>query len=102
MIVAMIDKDYINKSPEDTEFNRCGMKWTLDESDINHAHIVNAPRVRFRCKDDDGEVYFGGWLLNDEGCELQYEILKWAGRDAGCTTIEVKDSSTNKWRQDIG
>lgn len=60
----------------------------------------NYDQVRFRCKDDDGEVYYGGWLLNDHDGLVQYAVLEWAQRDAGCTTIEVKING--KWVQEIG
>ena len=55
----------------------------------------------FRTKDDDGVIYYGGWLLNNDHAYVQYIVLRWTERDAGCTTIEVK-LSDGKWHQEIG
>ncbi len=48
------------------------------------------PLVRFRMKDDDGEVYYGGELHDDDECLNQEAALSYGMGDAGCTTIEVK------------
>jgi hypothetical protein len=98
VIVAMIDRDYLFKKGDDPELDRRGTKWTGEYVEDIH----DAPRVRFRCKDDDGIIYFGGWLRNDDACKVQSKVLEWTQRDAGCTTIEVKDPDTNEWVQDIG
>lgn len=58
------------------------------------------PLVRFRLKDDDGEVYFGGELHDDDECLNQSAALSYGEGDAGCTTIEVKRD--NEWVLEIG
>ena len=88
-IVAAIDRDYI---AEPDEKSRVGITFDSD--------YVDGPKVRFRCKDDDGEIYYGGWLINDSQGENQCIVLNWTMRDAGCTTIEVKID--DEWVQEIG
>lgn len=56
--------------------------------------------IRFRLKDDDGEIYYEGQLTDDEDCQNQTAALRWGESDAGCTTIEVKRDG--KWTQEIG
>lgn len=90
MIVAKIDRDYIN----DDDFNRVGMEFHWEANDFPFH------KTRFRAKDDDGEVYYGGWLYNDDHGNIQLDVLRWAEADAGCTTIEVKIN--NEWKQEIG
>jgi hypothetical protein len=38
-------------------------------------------------------VYYGGWLLNDFEGTIQECVLHWCMRDAGCTTIQVREDS---------
>ena len=106
MIVAMVDRDYLwqkwnKEGGEHGNTDRRGTVWTAGV-DLNVVDAIKSPKVRFRCLDDDGVVYYGGWLYDDDMSEVQFAVLDWAKYDAGCTTIEVKDSSTNEWRQDIG
>lgn len=107
MVVAEIDKDYINTEPE-SEYNRVGKKFEITGwGRVEIFGVDNIPpKVRFRCKDDDGEVYYGGWLYNDSECEVQEEVLRWCQNDAGCTTIEIAvmqgDSTSYHWKQEIG
>ena len=54
--------------------------------------------VRFRIRDDDGEVYYGGaisreWLDDDE---LVGAPLNFATANAGATVFEVRDGN-GKW-----
>jgi hypothetical protein len=99
-----IDKDYINT--EEGDINRVGV--TGETANIGFGLIMpewidlprNAPKVRFRMKDDDGQVYYEGWLHNDDECLNQDAALHYGRADAGCTTIEVKLGG--KWVQEIG
>jgi hypothetical protein len=103
MIVAKIDRDYL-KEPNEGIPSRVGSHWThrhlryLDE--VEFMELKALAKTRFRLKDDDGQVYYGGWLLNDDMCEVQSLVLRWGIFDAGCTTIEVKFN--NEWQQEIG
>lgn len=56
--------------------------------------------VAFLLFDDDGELYYSGWLNDDPDCANQSAALKWAAADAGCTTIKVLRDG--KWVQEIG
>lgn len=104
MEVARIDRDYIQE--ELTTPSRVGESWLA--KDFGSPSIATDepdqwdkyPKIRFRCKDDDGEIYYGGWLLNDPDGLVQFCVLEWTQRDAGCTTIEVK--LDGKWVQEIG
>ena len=106
MIVARIDRDYINqqeaKDPHSPISSRVGLEWDHESLTQQLESLIEfAPKVRFRTKDDDGVIYYGGWLLNDDQGEVQYLVQRWTERDAGCTTIEVK-LTDGKWHQEIG
>lgn len=57
------------------------------------------PRIPFRLKDDDGEVYYSGWLNDDDECLNQSAALDYGMADAGCTSIEVKRD--DEWKVEI-
>lgn len=95
MIVAEIDRDYTNSTePGDTVPSRVGQTWAIGDEYAAELFGDDSPsrtsKVRFRCKDDDGEVYYGGWLLNDSEGEVQLTVPNWCMFDAGCTIIEIK------------
>jgi hypothetical protein len=100
-----IDKDYINTDPGD-ENSRMGVQG--ETVNVGFGAIMpewidlpnDAPVVRFHMKDDDGQVYYGGWLHNDSEALNQDAALSFGKHDAGCTTIEVKIDG--KWVQEIG
>ena len=52
--------------------------------------------LRFRGKDDDGEIYYGG-ESDDEGLEDAYEFMY---RDAGVVNLEVRQPD-GTWRSEI-
>jgi hypothetical protein len=98
-VVARIDRDYLNEqwNREGGEFNsdsRVGTEWKSNR--------ISGERVRFRCLDDDGIPYYGGWLYDDPHSEVQSTVLEWTKADAGCTTIQIRNNSKQKWRTDIG
>jgi hypothetical protein len=102
-VVARIDRDYI---AEGDDVKRIGSEWTVEsirDSTGGVLDLTDAHKVRFRLLDDDGEVYYGGWLLDDVDCFVQDAVLEWGKYDSGCTTIEVKDDKPgSNWRRDIG
>lgn len=61
---------------------------------------VTEETVRFRLLDDDGEVYYGGWLHDDDDCENQFAALRFGEGDAGATEIQVKRNG--EWVTEIG
>jgi len=109
-VVAQVDRDYLNEkwNKEGGEYgsdNRVGTNWSTKElSQYSEWELETSPlpadTSRFRLKDDDGEIYYGGWLYDDPGCNVQMIVLEWGTWDSGCTTIEVKRNG--EWVQDIG
>lgn len=85
---ARIDRDYINRG-EYEEFNRVGTTFG--------SRVEDSEVVRFRLKDDDGEIYYGG-EADDEALETVYEF---GLRDAGTTLLETK-SGAGEWELVIG
>ena len=56
----------------------------------------------FRMRDDDGELYYSGRILFDHATELEDEtelapLDDFGMPNAGCTTIEYRNSETKKW-----
>lgn len=94
MLVAKIDKDYLSNESTDG-FNRVGHEFNV-LNDLS----ADTPKVRFRCLDDDGIVYYVGWLLNDPAGEVQLKVLRWCLSDAGCTKILVYVGE--EWVAEIG
>lgn len=101
MIVAEIMNDRIN-DPDDAHIGR-----KFDYESMQHwwgwpdsVHAALAPKVLFKLYDDDGELYYEGWLLNDDECIVQQFVLRWAESDSGCTTIKVEKGG--KFIQEIG
>lgn len=85
----IIDRDYITR---DGERSRVGYG----------SGISGAPKdpIRFRLKDDDGEVYYGGaisesWLNGPE--TLAFAPLDWGAADAGCTELQYRNDD-GEWR----
>lgn len=97
-----IDRDY-TYNPRDgiggrkvgTEGNESAHTWFEPASPLP----VTENTVRFRLLDDDREVYYGGWLHDDDECENQSACLYWGMYDSGCTIIEVKREG--QWVQEI-
>lgn len=51
---------------------------------------------KFRMKDDDGQVYYYGYIAGDyEGFE---PLDDYGTPNAGCAWIEYKDKATGEWR----
>ncbi len=88
-----IDRDYLWKEGDTTK-SRVGV------ASVGWGYIENSTPIRFRCLDDDGVVYYGGSLVDDDECNGQEKALNFCMNDAGCTTIQVKYS--NEWVQEIG
>ena len=99
--VAQIDRHY-EYSPD--EVSVIGTQWTVKEllkfSEYDPNEPLPTEEIRFRLLDDDDNVYYGGWLLNDSGCAVQSIVLEWGTYYAGCTTIEVKKN--DEWFREIG
>ena|ERR1041385_1519589 len=111
--VAELTKDYLNDpngsiatglpiSYVGREFHFEAMQdwWGWDDMP-GKDYFESAPRVQFKLYDDDKELYYEGWLLNDDECIVQQFVLRWAELDSGCTLITVK-KDTGEWVQEIG
>ena len=93
-----ITKDYIwDVSGEQNDMGRIGPRHPLTD---DYDRIVKEGRA-FRMKDDDGEVYYAGYILTAPeavGSELDFAPLEDFGTpNAGCTSIEYRNPSTNEW-----
>ena len=87
-----IDRDYLNKKGD--ECCRVGVQtkgWQM---------LDKTNKIRFRCKDDDGNVYYGGWLVDNNACDAQDSVLSFTMNDAGCVEVQVKRNG--EWVADIG
>lgn len=93
---AYIDKDHLEDAiPKGKPWRFEGMRPEAEWSNV----------TRFRLYDDDGILYFSGSLEDDDQADTQYEVLKWAERDSGCTSIKVYVKGENgryHWEEVIG
>ena len=96
-----IDRDYINDG-DDKRVGFTGETVNVGLGPIMPEIITlpHGPVARFRMRDDDGEVYYGGWLHNDDDCLNQQAALDFGMCDAGCTIIEIKVGN-GKWKQEM-
>jgi hypothetical protein len=104
-LLAELDKDYYaERYGEATHVGTT--QWTYAQvvqfcdSDDVEQFIPQPHKTRWRLKDDDGEVYYGGWLYDDPLALMQQLVLEWGKYDSGCTMIEVKRN--DEWTMDIG
>jgi hypothetical protein len=105
LIVAKITKDYLdNNTSKQFEFEAMPAWWgwedfSLTTTELKMEEAVNG-KTHFKLYDDDKELYFEGWLLNDNECLVQQFVLDWAKADAGCTEIHVQVDG--KYIQEVG
>jgi hypothetical protein len=85
---AKLTKDCLWRE-DDSIPSRVGTTWGEKEK-------ADGPILKFRCLDDDGEVYYYG-EGDDDSLDTVYE---WTMRDAGCTSLEVRDEHGN-WKAEI-
>jgi len=101
IIVAEITKDRIADSPSTSHVGR---RWTIPAAEIRERYPMAVGlglyKTQFKLLDDDKNHYYSGWLYNDDEGQTQYEVLKWAEADSGCTFILVKING--EWTQEIG
>lgn len=91
-----IDKDHIKDKDEEGREGVSGETWNDFGGSFD---LPKGPKTRFKMYDDDGELYYEGWLHNDDECLNQLAALSYAKRDAGCTTIKVLIEG--RWVQEI-
>lgn len=75
-----IDRDY----DDEPDKSRVGTRSVIEPTGDR--------RIRFRIRDDDGEVYYGGWWDGsdiDSGPGSLYEALSWAVWDAGAVDLQL-------------
>ena len=86
----IIDRDYING---DDVPSRVGRSYSWHPSMRNHPETV-----RFRALDDDGEVYYGGYLLEAvDGESTGSNLLDYVMRDAGAVCLQVREGPNEAW-----
>jgi hypothetical protein len=86
-----IDRDHIANADEEKEVGRTSLSWKPEMA-------THPETVRFRLKDGDGEVYYGGFLLEaEDGESAGYELLKWGEYFAGCSDLDTKDAN-GEWK----
>lgn len=103
-VIAELRHDYFARRYN--EAPKKGVQWTVaqlhqhcDPDDVEEWQPT-PHKTYWRLKDDDGEIYYGGWLYDDGQCLTQWLVLEWGKWDSGCTTIEVKRN--DEWVMDIG
>lgn len=103
LLMWEIDRDYITEEGEESRVGVKGESINVGLAPFmpEYQDLPTAPVVRFRMKDDDGIIYYGGWLHSDTDCLNQQAALAYGMNDAGCTTIEIKFGN-GKWVQEIG
>jgi hypothetical protein len=117
MIVAEITRDHLaekwdkenrNRVPEENthvgkEFHYDAMQdWWGWEDEVPVDTDLPKEKTEFKLYDDDDELYYSGWLLNDDWCAVQQFVLKWAEADSGCTRITVYKGFHEGYVQEIG
>lgn len=100
---AIIDRDYFYDPADGYGESRVGTKF--------FGGIKTDDTIRFRLRDDDGIVMYGGAIdrrdvFGDDEDDKLYEILGWAEYDSGCTSAEVRavdcDPAYVQRHKDIG
>lgn len=110
MVVAEITKDHFyDEGPENPKsypshegkiFEYEAMDKWWGWGDFPASDIFPSEKTQFKLYDDDGELYYSGWLLNDGECLVQQFVLSWAQADSGCTSIKVRVG--NEYIYEIG
>jgi|ERR1041385_3613260 hypothetical protein len=102
MIVAEITKDHLYATDPGTwsepphsyvgkRFEYQAMREWWGWNDLSKLPLINdLTPTPFKLYDDDGELYYEGWLINDNECIVQQFVLAWAMADSGCTVIKVQ------------
>lgn len=81
--------DYVGKQ-FDSEALRNWWGWADDYNDNYFELALDVEgKTNFKLYDDDGELYYEGWLIDDQEAMVQQFVLDWAKADSGCTTIKV-------------
>ena len=63
--------------------------------ELDYNAIVTHPhKQKFRMLDDDGELYYEGYLVGGDGFE---PLDDFGMPGAGCTTIQYKNKNTGAW-----
>lgn len=93
----IIDRDLYSETYGDpTGKNRAGTRGSREWEEGDEERCT----TRFRVKDEDGEIFYLGWLLDDDQAVSQSAALRFGEADVGVTAIEVW--RYGRWVQDIG
>ena len=103
MKIAEIDMDYLAEADEVSR-KVCWTHGALENWDGFGSNPkleeLDGKVKRFRLYDDDNELYYEGWLFDDDEAIVQTIVLDWGKHDSGCTTIKLWQNG--KWEQIIG
>ena len=88
-----ITRDYINENKELVGQGRYRKRDNAGNV-IKELTTKDMPH-NFRCKDDDGQIYFGGVTNNDSSFAPMDDFQD----SYGVTSIEYKNKTTGKWEQ---
>lgn len=98
-VIAELTKDWIDSDKPlrqvqwDTESILLWWGWET-------ALVYGKDKIPWRLYDDDGELYYEGWLYEDDEAIIEQAVLDWGMHDSGCTEIQVKRNG--KWVTEIG
>lgn len=98
----IIDIDRVScDGPELDVLSRVGTIGPLNIRPVIHARLLArdiAPDVkRWRCLDDDGEVYYEGRYIGSGEADGFGPLEDFARPDAGATTIEYLNPANGQW-----
>jgi hypothetical protein len=109
VLVAKLTHDHLEKKKGELEFTYEGFArfWSGQifglefGSEVFALDLAQLPETKFKLYDDDDELYYSGWLKNDEAeLMVQQFVLAWAMADSGCTYIKIEYNG--EWVQEIG
>ena len=96
-----IKEDDINHKGKEFHYDAMQDWWGWEDECVAKDDIPEE-KTKFKLFDDDDELYYSGWLLNDAECIVQSFVQKWAEADSGCTTILIYKDSEAGFVQEIG
>lgn len=107
-LVAKLTYDHLDKRKGNLEFTYealyrfwGGQNFGTPPDELSAEEMLDTmDRTEFKLYDDDNELYYTGWLKDDDEALVQQFVLAWAMADSGCTTIKVKVDG--EWVQIIG
>lgn len=99
----IVDVDHLTSGDVDPTVNRFGTVGPRSIRPVFNSRLLAndiAPDVRrWRCKDDDGEIYYEGRYIGTDEADGFGPLHDFAQPDAGATTIEYLNPATGQWEE---